>query len=565
MVGAPPRHGRRCSSPAATRAGLAALDRQVRALPAAAPAGADDGHPHRGGPGLVSRGWSPIRRRPAVTWVPYDTTRSPAGTSLQPAQRLILATGIVLVACLFLGAGAVLFVTSKLNNFDRVEVAVDAAAKGGAGELPAGGVRQPGGHQRGRPRRRRLPRRRRRWRRPLRHDHGRPGRPPRREDRGALHPPRPLRARSPAATTRTASTPPTPTAPRRSSTRSARRSASPSTTTWRSTSGASRASSTCWAACPMYFDQPMRDEWTGLDISEPGCVVLKGPQALAFSPRPQRRGLRRQRMDQRPDRRPRPHHPPAAVHAPGARQGPQPRADRRAQDQPADGRGHQEHQLRPGAVDHLLDRPHPPLRRRRAATRWSATRCRPSRSAPRTAPPSSSSTSAGAQPTLDIFRGLAPDARHGPGRRAPAATARSAPSTVEVTRAQRHRHRRAGRRRGRGAAGLRVLRRLRRRRRHRRPDPHRPALRARSAGGGRPGGRLPAGRGRAGRGRHRHVRRGAGHRGRLRRRVPAPRGGDDDTRRAEATTTTTTPPDEITSTSHLGFAPGDPPPGVTCG
>ena len=34
---------------------------------------------------------------------------------------------------------------------------------------------------------------------------------------------------------------------------------------------------------PMYFDQPMRDEWTGLDISEPGCVVLKGPQALAFS------------------------------------------------------------------------------------------------------------------------------------------------------------------------------------------------------------------------------------------------------------------------------------------
>ena len=46
-------------------------------------------------------------------------------------QRLILATGIVLVACLFLGAGAVWFVTSKLNNFDRIDVAVDAAVKGG--------------------------------------------------------------------------------------------------------------------------------------------------------------------------------------------------------------------------------------------------------------------------------------------------------------------------------------------------------------------------------------------------------------------------------------------------
>jgi LCP family protein required for cell wall assembly len=34
---------------------------------------------------------------------------------------------------------------------------------------------------------------------------------------------------------------------------------------------------------PMYIDQPMRDEWTGLDIEDPGCVVLKGDQALAFA------------------------------------------------------------------------------------------------------------------------------------------------------------------------------------------------------------------------------------------------------------------------------------------
>ncbi|MPY93303.1 MAG: hypothetical protein GEV08_09620 [Acidimicrobiia bacterium] len=34
---------------------------------------------------------------------------------------------------------------------------------------------------------------------------------------------------------------------------------------------------------PLYFDQPMWDEYTGLDITEPGCVVLNGDQALAFA------------------------------------------------------------------------------------------------------------------------------------------------------------------------------------------------------------------------------------------------------------------------------------------
>src|SRR3954452_6402472 len=34
---------------------------------------------------------------------------------------------------------------------------------------------------------------------------------------------------------------------------------------------------------PMYFDTPMRDENTGLDVEEPGCVTLDGDQALAFA------------------------------------------------------------------------------------------------------------------------------------------------------------------------------------------------------------------------------------------------------------------------------------------
>lgn len=34
---------------------------------------------------------------------------------------------------------------------------------------------------------------------------------------------------------------------------------------------------------PIYFDVPMRDTNTGLDVAEPGCVVLGGEQALAFA------------------------------------------------------------------------------------------------------------------------------------------------------------------------------------------------------------------------------------------------------------------------------------------
>ncbi|MEA3217137.1 MAG: hypothetical protein QOJ19_3293 [Acidimicrobiia bacterium] len=34
---------------------------------------------------------------------------------------------------------------------------------------------------------------------------------------------------------------------------------------------------------PIYISQPMRDEWTGLQIPQAGCVVLKGDQALAFA------------------------------------------------------------------------------------------------------------------------------------------------------------------------------------------------------------------------------------------------------------------------------------------
>ncbi len=34
---------------------------------------------------------------------------------------------------------------------------------------------------------------------------------------------------------------------------------------------------------PLYFDLPMYDEYTGLDIPEAGCVVMSGDQALAFA------------------------------------------------------------------------------------------------------------------------------------------------------------------------------------------------------------------------------------------------------------------------------------------
>ncbi len=34
---------------------------------------------------------------------------------------------------------------------------------------------------------------------------------------------------------------------------------------------------------PMYFDRPMYDEYSGLDVPAAGCVVLKGQQALAFA------------------------------------------------------------------------------------------------------------------------------------------------------------------------------------------------------------------------------------------------------------------------------------------
>ena len=33
---------------------------------------------------------------------------------------------------------------------------------------------------------------------------------------------------------------------------------------------------------PISFDKPVRDEWTGLAIEEPGCITLSGPQALDY-------------------------------------------------------------------------------------------------------------------------------------------------------------------------------------------------------------------------------------------------------------------------------------------
>lgn len=196
-------------------------------------------------------------------------------------QRLILATGIVLVACLFLGAGVVWFVTSKLNNFDRIDVAVDAAAKGGpenyllVGSDSRDGINEDdpdaggfldGGYGGGRSDTIMV----------ARVD-------PATEKIAVLSIPRDLYVTIAGTDQQD-----------RINTAFAE---SPQTLidTVSQTLGISinhyvevdfrgfQNVVDVLGGVPMYFDQPMRDEWTGLDISEPGCVVLKGDQALAFS------------------------------------------------------------------------------------------------------------------------------------------------------------------------------------------------------------------------------------------------------------------------------------------
>jgi len=196
-------------------------------------------------------------------------------------QRLILATGIVLVACLFLGAGAVWFVTSKLNNFDRIDVAVDAAVKGGpenyllvgsdsrdgiSEDDPDAGGFLDGGYGGGRSDTIMV----------ARVD-------PAAEKIAVLSIPRDLYVTIAGGDHKD-----------RINTAYAE---SPQTLvdTVSQTLGIPlnhyveidfrgfQSVVDVLGGVPMYFDQPMRDEWTGLDVSEPGCVVLKGPQALAFS------------------------------------------------------------------------------------------------------------------------------------------------------------------------------------------------------------------------------------------------------------------------------------------
>ena len=196
-------------------------------------------------------------------------------------QRLILATGIVLVACLFLGAGAVWFVTSKLNNFDRIDVAVDAAVKGGpenyllvgsdsrdgiSEDDPDAGGFLDGGYGGGRSDTIMV----------ARVD-------PAAEKIAVLSIPRDLYVTIAGGDHQD-----------RINTAFAE---SPQTLvdTVSQTLGIPlnhyvevdfrgfQSVVDTLGGVPMYFDQPMRDEWTGLDVSEPGCVVLKGPQALAFS------------------------------------------------------------------------------------------------------------------------------------------------------------------------------------------------------------------------------------------------------------------------------------------
>ena len=73
---------------------------------------------------------------------------------------------------------------------------------------------------------------------------------------------------------------------------------------------------------PLWFDAPVRDRHTGLDVPQAECQVLDGEQARKFV---RSRYLEYQDEDgewhSRPHRRPRPHHPAAGVRAPGDRQG----------------------------------------------------------------------------------------------------------------------------------------------------------------------------------------------------------------------------------------------------
>ena len=113
-------------------------------------------------------------------------------------------------------------------------------------------------------------------------------------------------------------------------------SASRSITTSRSTSPASSRSSMRWAACEICVDYATRDVSTGLNITEPGCHVLDGEQALAYA---RSRHYEEFREDGEVARgsglRSRPHEAPAAVRQPRAADGAGPHQGRSVRRRPA--------------------------------------------------------------------------------------------------------------------------------------------------------------------------------------------------------------------------------------
>ena len=72
---------------------------------------------------------------------------------------------------------------------------------------------------------------------------------------------------------------------------------------------------------PVPFDKPVRDEWTGLEILEPGCTNLDGKRALDYVRSRYLEYYDGDRWQSDPAVRPVPHRPPAGLHPPGPQAG----------------------------------------------------------------------------------------------------------------------------------------------------------------------------------------------------------------------------------------------------
>jgi LCP family protein required for cell wall assembly len=207
----------------------------------------------------------------------------PAGRRVRRStgQRLVIASAIVLVVCLLVGAALFWFVTSKLNNFDRVDVAVQNAAKGapenyllvgsdsrdnikeGDPDAAAFLEGEYGGH---------------------RSDTIMVARvDPRSQQIALLSIPRDLYVTIAGSDGQDRINTAYSSGPQTLIDTVSQALGIPVNHYVEVDFRGFQGVVDVLGGVPMYFDQPMRDEWTGLQIDEPGCVVLKGPQALAFA------------------------------------------------------------------------------------------------------------------------------------------------------------------------------------------------------------------------------------------------------------------------------------------